>query len=246
MRIALLSDVHANLEALESVLAAIADLPPVDAWWHLGDLVGYGPEPDAVVARLAELGAVGEMGNHDAVAAGVAGADWFNPEARVAIEWTRDRIAPATREWLAGLPERLVQDEFTLVHGSPRDPIWEYVESDRIAAAGIAAMSTRHGLHGHTHVPAAFRERAEAPGSISGTRPGHGTVVRLDEGRLLLNPGSVGQPRDLDPRASFAILDLTERTATWHRVAYPIERTQEKMRALGLPRRLVERLVHGT
>ena len=132
MRIAVLSDIHSNLVALDAVLA---DIGTVDAVWHLGDVVGYGPEPDAVVERLAGVGAVGVRGNHDAAAAGGPEIEAFNPEARRAMEWTRRRIAPATRDWLAALPERLVVDEASLVHGSLRDPTWEYVTSAAIARA---------------------------------------------------------------------------------------------------------------
>ncbi len=153
MRIAVLSDVHSNLVALEAVLAHAGS---VDAVWHLGDIVGYGPEPDAVVERLAALGAIGARGNHDAAAIGGREIESFNPEARAAMEWTRRHMAPATVAWLEALPQRLVQGEMTLVHGSPRDPTWEYVTSERVARANILALGTPHGLHGHTHVPIAW------------------------------------------------------------------------------------------
>ncbi len=156
MRIAVLSDVHANLPALDAVLAAIG---AVDAVWHLGDVVGYGPHPDEVVGRLRSSGAVGVRGNHDAAAIGGAEIDWFNPDARRAIEWTGARLAPETRSWLAALPERLELDAATLVHGSPRDPIWEYMTSRSDALANLDAFDTPYLLHGHTHVPVAFRER---------------------------------------------------------------------------------------
>src|SRR5437773_2673105 len=124
MRIAVLSDIHSNLVALDAVLSSVGT---VDAIWHLGDVVGYGPEPDAVVARLKLLGAIGVRGNHDAAAAGGPEIDWFNPDARAAMEWTRREIRPETRKWLAELPVQRIEGEFTLVHGSPRDPTWEYV-----------------------------------------------------------------------------------------------------------------------
>ena len=193
MRIAVLSDIHANLVALDAVLEAIG---AVDAIWHLGDVVGYGPDPDAVVRRLAEAGALGVRGNHDAAACGGREIEWFNPEARTAMEWTRDAIAPDTRDWLAALPERLVEGDFTLVHGSPRDPTWEYVTSVPVARANLAALTTRYGLHGHTHIPIAFRED---DGRVEPITPGDGSVLALDERRLLINPGSVGQPRDGHP-----------------------------------------------
>lgn len=239
MRIGLVADVHSNLVALEAVLA---DLGMVDALWHLGDIVGYGPEPDAVVDRLAGLGATGVRGNHDAVAAGDAGAEWFNEDARAAIEWTREVIGPRTHAWLAALPERRVEGDFTLVHGSPRDPIWEYVTSRPVAAASFPAFSTDHCLHGHTHIPAVWRE---VDGAAPPASPHHGATVALDAGRTLLNPGSVGQPRDGDPRASYAVIDTEARTMTFRRVGYDIAATQAAMRRHRLPERLVLRLDHG-
>ena len=171
MRIAVLSDIHSNIVALEAVLAHLGS---VDAVWHLGDVVGYGPEPDAVVERLAAIGATGVRGNHDAAATGGREIEYFNPEARSAMEWTRRRITDATRQWLAALPERRLAGDVTLVHGSPRDPIWEYVTSPSIARAGIEVMTTTLGLHGHTHVPVAFvitDGRLEAIVPIGRVRP---------------------------------------------------------------------------
>jgi predicted phosphodiesterase len=239
MRIAVLSDIHSNLPALEAVLAALG---AVDAVWHLGDVVGYGPHPDEVVDRLRELGAVGVRGNHDAAALDLDFADWFNPDARRAIEWTAGRITSATREWLAGLPERREIEGLTLVHGSPRDPTWEYVTTTAGARANLSAFTTAHFLHGHTHLPGAFRESA---GHVETLVAADGATLRLDARRVLVNPGSVGQPRDRDPRASAAILDTEASTVTWHRVVYPIAATQSAMRAVALPDRLVTRLEHG-
>jgi diadenosine tetraphosphatase ApaH/serine/threonine PP2A family protein phosphatase len=239
MRIAVISDIHANLPALEAVLAAAG---AVDAVWHLGDLVGYGPEPDAVVARLREIGAIGVQGNHDAAAVGDPGIDWFNPDARRAMEWTRAVIADETRRWLAALPETRTDGEATLVHGSPRDPLWEYITSVPIARASLAALGTRIGLNGHTHVPIAFVEEG---GAIEVVGPATGPVLELRGRRALVNPGGVGQPRDGDPRAAFLILDTAADTVTWHRVGYDIESVQSAMRAVGLPGRLAARLAIG-
>jgi diadenosine tetraphosphatase ApaH/serine/threonine PP2A family protein phosphatase len=239
MRIAVLSDIHANLPALEAVLAALG---PVDAVWHLGDVVGYGPHPDEVVARLRELGAVGVRGNHDAAALGVLDVEWFNADARRAIEWTAGRIAPATRAWLAELPERREIEGLTLVHGSPRDPTWEYVTTAPGAHANLASFATAHLLCGHTHVPIVFRDN---DGRMETLGPTDGSSLTLDGRRVLANPGSVGQPRDGDPRASAAILDTAASTLTWHRVAYPIDEAQAAMRAVALPAWLVARLEHG-
>lgn len=239
MRIAVLSDIHSNLVALDAVLASIGT---VDTVWQLGDIVGYGPQPDAVVERLVELGATGVRGNHDAAAVGGNEIDYFNVDARRAIEWTRRVIRPETAAYLTALPERLVEDEITLVHGSPREPTWEYVTSVTIARASFAAFGTRICLHGHTHIPAVFRDDG---GTIELIAPRDGTTIRLDERRVLVNPGSVGQPRDGDPRASCAVIDTDRAEVTWHRVAYDIAAVQAAMRAVDLPPRLVARLDHG-
>jgi predicted phosphodiesterase len=239
MRIAVLSDIHANLPALEAVLAALG---PVDTVWHLGDVVGYGPHPDEVVARLRQLGAVGVRGNHDAAAIGALDVDWFNPDARRAIEWTAGRITPTTRAWLAGLTDRRETEGLTLVHGSPRDPTWEYITTASAAREGLAAAATAHVLHGHTHIPVVFREagaRMETLGPVDGSR------LTLGDQRVLANPGSVGQPRDGDPRAGALILDTAASTLTWHRVAYPIAEVQAAILAVGLPPRLAARLEFG-
>ena len=243
MRIAVISDVHSNLPALNAVLDQAG---AVDAIWHLGDIVGYGPEPDGVVERLAAIGAVGVRGNHDAAACGGTEIEWFNPEARAAMEWTRTVISGRTRSWLADLPERRVMADFTLVHGSGRDPTWEYVTSSTAAKASLAAMKTRHGINGHTHIPIAFVEDGDRVGTVRPRNAAGDDPFRfLDGGRVLLNPGSVGQPRDGDPRASFMILDTEEGSATWSRVPYDIASVGKLMRAAGLPIRLSERLRHG-
>jgi predicted phosphodiesterase len=242
MRIAVISDVHSNLLALDAVLAGAG---AVDAVWHLGDVVGYGPEPDAVVDRLAAVDAVGVRGNHDAAACGGTEIEWFNPDARSAMEWTREVISSRTRSWLAGLPERRETAGFTLVHGSGRDPIWEYVNSPTAAHASLAAIDTIHGINGHTHIPVAFIVVGDRVGRLGPARGSDDAAVNLGSGRLLLNPGSVGQPRDGDPRACYMILDTDAGMASWHRVPYDIEAVGAAMRAAGLPRRLAERLRHG-
>jgi len=239
MRIAVLSDIHGNLVALEAVLGAAG---AVDAVWHLGDVTGYGPDPDGVVARLAAVGAVGVRGNHDAACCGGNEIEWFNPDARRAMEWTRARVSPETLAWLDALPERREIHGCTLVHGSPREPIWEYVTSTPVARANLAVLPTPIGLNGHTHIPAAF---IEEDGRVEAVAPGDGSRLALEGRRALLNPGSVGQPRDGDPRASYMILDPVAGTATWHRVAYDIAGVQAAMRAAGLPASLSARLSLG-
>jgi len=239
MRIAVLSDIHSNLVALDAVLVALG---PVDAIWQLGDVVGYGPDPDGVVARLAEVGAVGVRGNHDSAALGAEEVQHFNVDARRAIEWTRRVMGPATAAYLRALPERLLEADYTLVHGSARSPIWEYVTSTPVARASLEAIETTYCLHGHTHIPAVFRDD---DGAIELIAPRDGSSLALDQRRVLLNPGSVGQPRDGDRDASYLVIDTDRAAVTWHRVAYDIAATQAAMRRVDLPARLVDRLEHG-
>jgi predicted phosphodiesterase len=239
MRIAVVSDVHGNLVALDAVLEHAGS---IDALWHLGDIVGYGPDPDGVVARLAELGAIGVRGNHDAAAIGGDEIEQFNPEARAAMIWTRAAISDATRSWLAALPARRTDGELTLVHGSPRDPTWEYVTTAAAARLSLEALTTAHGLNGHTHVPVAF---VQDDVQVVAIGPRDGAELSFAEHRVLLNPGSVGQPRDGDPRASYLVIDPLQQIALWHRVAYDIASVQAAMRTVGLPARLGARLAHG-
>jgi predicted phosphodiesterase len=239
MRIAVLSDIHANIVALNAVLS---DAGSVDAIWHLGDVVGYGPEPDAVVDRLREIGALGVRGNHDAAACGGPEIEWFNPDAKRAMEWTRAAISPATVAWLTALPERLVHDGTELVHGSPRDPIWEYVTTTAVAVANISILAAPVGLHGHTHVPVAW---VEDDGRVERLQPDRASSLELRGRPALINPGSVGQPRDGDPNASYAIFDPTNGVVTWHRVTYDVESVQSAMREIGLPASLSARLSVG-
>ena len=178
------SDIHSNLLALDAVLAKVG---AVDAIWHLGDVVGYGPEPDGVVDRLKTLGAIGVRGNHDAAATGGSEIDWFNPEAqgRDGVDPDGDLRVDPGRGW-PPCPLRRLESDFTLVHGSPRDPIWEYVTSAALARAGLSAISTEHGLHGHTHVPIAF---TMVDGRMRTLAPRAGNTVALGEGRTLPQPG---------------------------------------------------------
>ncbi len=244
MRIAVLSDIHANLPALEAV---IADIPEVDDLWVLGDIVGYGPQPNEVIELLQQSGARSVLGNHDGAAIGVVNARYFNPDARAAIDWTADTIDHNARTYLATLPEIRRDGGVTAVHGSPRDPIWEYITTPDIAAANLGAFETRVCLFGHTHQPAVFRS---SDGRIDTTLGMPDTSVTLDAGdRFLLNPGSVGQPRDGLRDAAYAIVELDDPNDTglieFHRIGYDVDRTQRLMRDAGLPARLVERLSFG-
>ena len=239
MRIAVLSDIHANLPALDAVLA---DAGEVDAVWHLGDVVGYGPDPDGVVGRLRAIGAVGVRGNHDAAACGGSEIDWFNPDARRAMEWTRTAISDASRAWLAALPDRATIGGCELVHGSPREPLWEYVTSTSVARDNLALLEAPIGLHGHTHTPVAW---VADGGRVELVRGRRGSSLELQGRQALVNPGSVGQPRDGDPDAAYAILDPEAGHVRWQRVAYDIAAVQDAMRAVGLPGALRSRLSVG-
>jgi len=243
MRIAVLSDIHSNLPALEAVRAELRD---VDETWVLGDTVGYGPQPNEVIAVLQEMGARSVLGNHDGAAIGDVDPAHFNPDARVAIEWTATAIDDNARAYLATLPAIRRDGDLTAVHGSPRDPIWEYITSSSIAAANFDSFETRLCLFGHTHLPVVYRQVDGAVQAVPGLP---GDVVELGAERALLNPGSVGQPRDGLPDAAYAVLEVGDGVAggsiTFHRARYEIDRTQRLMRDAELPARLVERLSYG-
>jgi predicted phosphodiesterase len=247
MLIAVLSDIHSNLAALDAVLASIGS---VDAIWHLGDVVGYGPDPERTVARLRAVGAIGVQGNHDDAVAGGESIDRFNPEGRAAAEWSRTRISDKTREYLAALPRVIVRETpagaFTLVHGSPRDPIWEYIDSPYVAAENLAAFGTAFCLIGHSHRPLAFRTRRAGGDSMRMRVVEPEGRMQLGDRRAILNPGSVGQPRDGNPNASFLMIDTEAGVASWHRVAYDLVATQAAMAAAGLPTELIRRLARGS
>jgi predicted phosphodiesterase len=244
VRIGVISDIHSNLDALEAVLAAMG---PVDQVWCLGDIVGYGPQPNECVATLAELPKhVAVAGNHDWAAVGRIGVEDFNPYAAAAARWTADQLTPESRDYLQRLSTKLVSGEFTLAHGSPRHPLWEYLLSPASADVSFGHFDGPFCLVGHTHIPSIF-VRVDG-GEVVVRRVVDDAVVQLDRPgcRFILNPGSAGQPRDEDPRASFLIVDTDQRNATWRRVAYPIEQTQQKMRRVGLPAKLVDRLSKGS
>jgi diadenosine tetraphosphatase ApaH/serine/threonine PP2A family protein phosphatase len=239
MRIAVLSDIHANLPALDAVLA---DAGQVDGIWHLGDVVGYGPDPDGVVGRLRDVGAVGVRGNHDAAAVGGSEIDWFNPDARRAMEWTRTAISSESVAWLQSQPVRRTLETCELVHGSPREPLWEYITSPAVARDNLDLLHQPIGLHGHTHVPVAF---VDDGGKVDLVAPRSGASLRLDGRRALVNPGSVGQPRDGDPRAAWLLLDADTGHAQWRRVEYDVAGAGAAIRAARLPDSLAERLQYG-
>jgi predicted phosphodiesterase len=239
MRLAVLSDIHSNLAALDAVRE---DMPEVDEIWVLGDIVGYGPQPNEVIGALQQLGARSVMGNHDGAAIGTVDVGWFNPDAARAIIWTAGVVDENARAYLATLPEVRRAQELTAVHGSPRDPTWEYITGPGVASANLGAFETRFCLHGHTHVPVIFRADDGRTEVVPATPD---APIRLNAGRALLNPGSVGQPRDGNPAASYLLLDPEAGDAEFRRVSYDVARTQGLMRDAGLPARLVERLSYG-
>jgi predicted phosphodiesterase len=239
MRLAVLSDIHANLAALDAVCD---ELGTVDEIWVLGDIVGYGPQPNEVIRRLQELGARAVTGNHDGAAIGTVDASWFNPDAQAAIQWTTTVLDQNARAYLAVLPEVRRDGELTAVHGSPREPIWEYITDAAIAAANMTAFETRHCLYGHTHLPVIYRSDGIHMTVVPATTA---APIALDARRALINPGSVGQPRDGNRDASYLILDTEVGVAEFHRVRYDVGLTQRLMREVGLPRWLAERLAIG-
>ena len=243
MRYLILSDVHANLAALEAVLAEARTFG-FDEIWCLGDLVGYGPDPNECIERLQDSPHISLAGNHDWAALGKLDVNSFNQDARTANGWTQLELNPAAREYLSGLPTHVERDGFCMAHASPREPVWEYILDANLAYANFAHFSTRICLVGHTHIPLIF-ELDEQRRRCEVLFPPLRGRLALRSRRMIINPGSVGQPRDGDPWASYAILDTEAEIWEFHRVSYPVEITQERMRARGLPSRLIERLAVG-
>ena len=241
MRIVLVSDIHSNAVALEAVLAA---LPSYDELWCLGDTIGYGPEPNRCLAHMRKLARHALTGNHDLASLGLVSLSDFNALARQANEWNNQQLEPELRAYLQELPALLPLPEVTLAHASPRDPIWEYILDAETAAANLQHFSTQVCFVGHTHVPTMFAHHADGKTDLRRGRPGE--ILRLKpDTRYIINPGSVGQPRDGDPRAAYAIWDTKAHTIRFNRVEYDIDATQRKMLAAGLPDLLAERLVFG-
>ena len=247
MRVLVVSDVHANLAALEAVLRGAAAGGGIDAIWSLGDCVGYGPQPGDCLSRLSDEGAASVAGNHERAATGAISVDDFNPDARAAALWTAGRLATDEKASLDAMPETRVEAEhFSLVHGTLRRPVWEYLYSVEAGAAHLALQETPFGFCGHTHVPAMASLDADAPGGCDFRRLADGQAVSLDPGtKVVINPGSVGQPRDGDSRASYAVYDSETQSVTLHRVEYDIGSTQSLMEDADLPRWLIERLSEG-
>jgi diadenosine tetraphosphatase ApaH/serine/threonine PP2A family protein phosphatase len=241
MRVGLLSDVHANLQALQAVLAEIDANARADALWVTGDTVGYGADPSDVLALLRERGAVLVQGNHDRAVSTGEGLDWFHERAAEAARMHTKWLSAEERDFLGGLPPIATIERFTLCHGSVRDPLWEYVTTASAAGASLAEATTPFACNGHTHVPALY---VEEQGQVRVALASPGAPQALAP-RAMLNPGSVGQPRDGDPRAAYAVLDTQDGTATFYRASYPIDEAQRRIRARGLPEIFAERLALG-
>jgi predicted phosphodiesterase len=242
MRIAVLSDIHGNRHAFEAVLADVREAA-VDEVWCLGDLVGYGADPDACCELAAAHCDLCLVGNHDLAVRGDIPMDEFSTGARLAAEWTQEVIAPGNQEFLGSLVPEQLDREVGLYHASPRDPVWEYVISTLLADLCLDVQRHRVCLIGHSHVALSFR-RTEGEPATGETRP-EGTVLDLTDNEWLLNPGSVGQPRDGDPRAAWMVLDTGGWGAAYRRTAYDVSGAQAAIRAARLPDSLAERLEYG-
>jgi predicted phosphodiesterase len=243
MRVLVISDIHGNLTALEAVLAEAGSA--VDAVWCLGDLVGYGPDPNECIERvrgLPELQCL--VGNHDKAALGEIDLNAFNADARFAVRWTQEALTPESHAYLEGLPETLELGKFTLVHGSPRQPVWEYILDRATATQNFPYFATPYCLVGHTHSQVVFTQFSETELSEE-KRPRPGERLHLNRTRRILNPGSVGQPRDSNPAAAYALIDMEAAMWEARRVEYDVTDTQARMQAQDFPERLVVRLAHG-
>ncbi len=245
MRVAAITDIHSNLPALEAVLAAI-DAVGVEEIWCLGDVVGYGSEPDACAELVRERCSLCLVGNHDLAVLGALDVAAFSEAAAAAVWWTRDNAIARTLDLLRDLEPSDAREGVALSHASPRDPVWEYVLSAEQADACLDVQAERIGLIGHSHVALFFnRPNGRSGAETRGAQAGDDTLLDLDGGDWLVNPGSVGQPRDGDPRAAWLELDTAEWTARFHRVPYEVERAAAGIVAAGLPRRLADRLHIG-
>lgn len=243
MRRAILADIHGNLAAFQAVLEDAQKKGGVDEIWHLGDVVGYGPDPQECIRLLRQYRHVSVAGNHDWAAIGKIDTSYFNPDAAAACHWTAEQLTREDVEYLRSQPEVVRLDDFTLVHGSPMQPVWEYILSVALAQTNFAHFDTRFCLIGHSHIPMVFSldqddvcQLRVLPSRVS---------LREERSRLIINCGGVGQPRDHDPRASYALLDTESGDFYHYRVDYDIGATQRKMMEAGLPSRLFQRLSYG-
>ena len=243
MHYAIISDIHANLAAFTAVLDDIKHMGGVEKVWCLGDVVGYGPDPRECIELLRQTDHFCVAGNHDWAAIGKIDTVEFNSDAASACQWTAQQLSSADVEYLGNLPLVIEEGDFTLVHGSPREPIWEYLVSTSLAKENFACFKSQLCLVGHSHVPLVFS--CDEDGACSSRRLRTNAELALGRDRLIINPGSVGQPRDGDPQASYAIYDSETRLVRLYRIAYDVRSTQDRMVKCGLPMRLVTRLSYG-
>ena len=243
MLYAVLADIHANLAAFSAVLEDIERRGRVEEIWCLGDIVGYGPDPGLCIDMLCRHKHVAVAGNHDLAAIGKLDLASFNPDAAAAVRWTARQLTPENIKYLEKLPRVLEKEDFTLVHGSPREPIWEYLVSIGSARENFAYFESPYCLVAHSHVPLIFK-RAEN-GACSFIPFSAAIGQALGRERMIINPGGVGQPRDGDPRASYAIYDSEVGILRLYRVPYDIRTTQQRMMKQNLPVRLSIRLSQG-
>jgi diadenosine tetraphosphatase ApaH/serine/threonine PP2A family protein phosphatase len=243
MRYAIIADVHSNLAAFTAVLDDIERWGGMEELWCLGDVVGYGPDPHECIALLRQHKHVCVAGNHDLAATGKLSTSEFNADAAATCQWTARQLTAEDVAYLNSLRLVAQRGDFTLVHGSPREPVWEYLISVGSARENFAYFQTQFCLVGHSHVPLVFRSSEDGSCSFSQFTPDVELVLGTD--RLIINPGGVGQPRDGDSRASYAIYDDESRTVRLYRVSYDIKVTQSRMVKHNLPARLVTRLNYG-
>jgi len=243
MRYAIIADIHANLAAFRAVLDDIERKGGAEEVWCLGDIVGYGPDPHECIELSHRYNLICVAGNHDRAAIGKMDTSYFNPDAAVACHWTAQQLTPEDRQYLESLPLIIHRGDFTLVHGSPRDPIWEYLLSASSAKENLAYFQSRFCLVGHSHVPLVFEYSESGVCSSSQFSPNIGLM--LSKSRFIINPGGVGQPRDGDSRASYAIYDSEAMMIRLYRISYDIGITQARMVEHNLPIRLVACLSYG-
>jgi predicted phosphodiesterase len=241
MRVAVISDIHANLHALEAVLTDI-EAEATDEIWCLGDVVGYGPKPNECADLVRDHAAIVLVGNHDLAAIGKLGTAEFGPLAAESAHWTTRALGEDRAAWLRTLEPAAAREGIDLFHGSARDPVWEYVLSEEVALENMLVTSAPIVLVGHSHLALALAWDGR---EIDGGLAGGGTELDTSTSRWLLNPGSVGQPRDGDARAAWLLIDIPAGRAAFRRVPYPIEETQAEMQAAGLPGDLATRLARG-
>ena len=243
MRYAIIADIHANLAAFKTVLAHIERWGGVEEIWCLGDVVGYGPDPCQCIELLRRRNHLCVAGNHDWAAIGKLATSEFNPDAAITCRWTEQQLSPGDVKYLESLPEVIQKGDFTLVHGSPRQPIWEYLISVSSAKENFAYFQSQFCLVGHSHLPIVFKY--DETDTCSSSQFASNVRLALGKSRLIINPGGVGQPRDGDPRASYAVYDDETGMVRLHRVPYDISVTQTRMVKHNLPMRLMARLSQG-